>query len=369
MPSFVFLRPQSKCIRSQDCQYVLKNISNCQQCDMPVGASTRLAMQSSMCIYIHLFVFRFFWPLQDPDSVVLTRDDWKKINQRFTQTVLPKNPATNKQWADISANAKPGTKTDLQHRVLQAWVLDPKLGKFFQTQITEIITSHIVKQEIRWISKKELLNDLDESEAEEMLESGALVHRKHPLNPKRLQFRRVLETETKALQCDQQLKVQGSEQFDGDRYQGKVSGLERALSDPKAAFKTLKSGKTNLSSIMGGAGGDSDDGDDDDDDSKRPSKKPKSVLNPKEDDGTSKPKKGAVKPEELQDVETAVCAGKSLLQLLDKQLTNAKTNMNVFKSSSYCNPKKFQMVSNLIRKTEKAVSSCFVICCVTKHKF
>ena len=45
-----------------------------------------------------------------------------------------------------------------------------------------------------WVSRKELLSKFDESEAEELVEKGAIKMRKHPDNSKRFQYRVVTET-------------------------------------------------------------------------------------------------------------------------------------------------------------------------------
>jgi len=58
-----------------------------------------------------------------------------------------------------------------------------------------VTSSKSIKASKQWVSKKQILDEFSESEAEEMIHNGALEYRKNPLNPKRLQFRRVTVVE------------------------------------------------------------------------------------------------------------------------------------------------------------------------------
>ncbi|CAE8618724.1 unnamed protein product [Polarella glacialis] len=118
---------------------------------------------------------------QDIDN----RDDWKKLNQRFAQTICKREPE-------------------------------------------EIQEKHSIKAEARWISKKELMDEYDESEAEELIENGFIQWRKHPANPQTLQFKRAHCTELHEIAKDN-------------------------------CCKSLQDGKLTLSKVMGGVGdGDSE---------------------------------------------------------------------------------------------------------------
>ena len=290
---------------------------------------------------------------------------------RFTQTAVKKDAEAAKKWDLINSQAKPGTKVDLQHKVLTAWVLDPKLGQFFHSQVTDIITNHCFEQKVSWISKKQLLEVYDESEAEELIEAGHLQWRKHPANPKRLQFRKVKETETKQLQTNQKLSIHGTEKFEGDKYQGCVKNLEQhamVKDGGKQAFKDMKGGKVKLSSLLQGAGGEGSD--DEEDESKKKGKKRPLVLKDKDPgDGDKEPapqvKKGVVEPAMITELAGGLASSKALLAAMDKQLVTAKSLLEVFKGSSFSNPKKQHSVLALIKKSEKAN---FSLHCVSVSK-
>ena len=174
--------------------------------------------------------------LQDPNAVDLDRYDWKKLNQRFTQTVLPKgNEDAKSAWAMASKGGSRSGKVDLQHSVLKAWVLDPSLGTFFKSQVSEITSKQGIHKEKEWISRKQLLDMFDESEAEEQIELGILQWRDHPQNPDRMQFRKVRTVETEALEAAKKVGVTGSEQIEGQNFQA----LNRQLDNMKVDHKAL----------------------------------------------------------------------------------------------------------------------------------
>ncbi len=147
---------------------------------------------------------------EDPSKVDLTRDDWKLINQRFTQTVLPKSDdETKSAWSKCSETK--GMKITLQHKLLCSWLIDPTLGKMFKQQVSELMETRSTTKECQWISKKELMNTMDESEAEEMLELGTLEWRKNPLNKKRLQFKKVTIKENMGVTKSRAIKTSGTQ--------------------------------------------------------------------------------------------------------------------------------------------------------------
>ena len=71
---------------------------------------------------------------KDVHAAALTPRDWKKVNERFTQTVLARKPDAKKVWERIKEESLAGTKQANQRRVLEAFLLDPSCGDFFLEQ-------------------------------------------------------------------------------------------------------------------------------------------------------------------------------------------------------------------------------------------
>ena len=68
---------------------------------------------------------------KDVQAAPLTPGDWKKFNQRFTQTVVATKPDAKKVWERIKDESRAGTEQANQRRVLEAFLLDPSCGDFF----------------------------------------------------------------------------------------------------------------------------------------------------------------------------------------------------------------------------------------------
>ena len=73
--------------------------------------------------------------------------------------------------------------------------MDPQCGSFFKTRLDTVTSSKSIKATKQWVSKKQILSEYSDSEAEEMIQNGSLEYRKNPLNKSRLQFRRVTVVE------------------------------------------------------------------------------------------------------------------------------------------------------------------------------
>jgi hypothetical protein len=147
---------------------------------------------------------------QDTEAVPLSPNDWKRINERFTQTTLSKQPAAKKVWERIKAESLAGSKQKNQRQVLEAFLLDPACGKFFVEQTQKLTFGKNYSKEATWMSRKQLLDVYDESEAEEMLENGSLTYRTHPKNPKRIQFRVEQEKTSDYWEFNEKIDLQGS---------------------------------------------------------------------------------------------------------------------------------------------------------------
>ena len=74
------------------------------------------------------------------------------------------------------------------------------------------------KKSQEWMTRKELLDVYDESEAEEMLESGAIDVRQNPKNANRLQFRVEKEKSETGWDFNQSLSLDGKSELSGQQH-------------------------------------------------------------------------------------------------------------------------------------------------------
>jgi F0F1-type ATP synthase beta subunit len=113
--------------------------------------------------------------------VQFTRDDWKKLNQRFVQTQLKKSSQeVQKIWNTASEGGARSGKVDKQHRVITAWIIDPTCGKAFLNMTKSLTMTEKMEAEEEWMARKQLSEFYDDSEIEEMLELGTLERKKNP---------------------------------------------------------------------------------------------------------------------------------------------------------------------------------------------
>ena len=109
----------------------------------------------------------------------------RRLNQRFSQTGLQKASSEVKGlWAKISARGIRENKCADQHKVLRAFALDPTCGPQFANTINSTAFNRSLEEEREWISRKQLLDIYSESEAEDLVNSGAIAVRPHPDNPR-----------------------------------------------------------------------------------------------------------------------------------------------------------------------------------------
>ena len=182
---------------------------------------------------------------QDTKAVPLSPNDWKRINERFTQTTLSKQPAAKKVWERIKEESLAGSKQKNQRQVLEAFLLDPTCGKFFVEQTQNLAFGKNYSKEATWMSRKQLLDVYDESEAEEMLENGSLTYRTHPNNPKRIQFRVEQEKTTDYWEFNERINLQGSNELSASQHALASSKMRERLFDA-APEKALKMGLRDL---------------------------------------------------------------------------------------------------------------------------
>ena len=145
-------------------------------------------------------------------EVSLKTDEWRKLNNRFSQTELKKmSPDNQKKWAELSSQKGRSGKTVLQHKVMLSYVINGENSTQFKNVMAEISMTNSHSQSTEWVSKKRILDDYDESEVEEMLECGSLEVPRNPDNKKRFQYKMVRIQETDTVTKTQAVGVRGSE--------------------------------------------------------------------------------------------------------------------------------------------------------------
>ncbi len=150
---------------------------------------------------------------QDPDCVELSRDDWRKLNMRFSQTVSKRSSDAAKAWEAASLSGQSGRtgKVAKQHEVIKAWLIDPSLGHLWRQNLQEIFASETHESEEQWMAKKEVLNYYSDSELEEAIETGEVEVRKNPKNKKRLQFKRTKLVKKKSVGRSGKVTIRGEQ--------------------------------------------------------------------------------------------------------------------------------------------------------------
>lgn len=271
-------------------------------------------------------------------DVQLTGNDYTKLNLRFTQTALKKLPPQIQQaWQDASQG--PG-KQQRQHTILQAFGEDPTCGKHFLSKVQDFIESSKISVETQWISRKQLLAEFDESEAEELVEQGVLAVRKHPDNPSRLQYRRKKEFEVESREKSRKFIVATNMETDRQKAAWAVSQLRKgSLRRKSEAFE--------------------DESDDDDELGLAVPKKgePKKKAEPKD------PSKQKLKLDEAGldsiadgDAETINDMAKKLSSYMHIALNSLKSQALLFQQTMYATPAKTKEVK------ARSYIVCIMIC-------
>lgn len=280
----------------------------------------------------------------------LDPNEWKKLNLRFTQTVLPKSSSEVKDlWASLGQKGQRVGKQAGQREVLKAFVLDPQLGdKFFSLSKTVSLSDRF-KMDEEWISRKALLNEMSESEAEEQVRVGAIKVRTNPDCPGRLQFLKVKKVKTKVVDKTSKASVSGATKVSDEDHKG-IDSMFQTL---EVGEKLFKKGSSNMQLMLGNMMVDSDD-------EGQPSssnKKPKKLLpfkiskdsqegkdEPDDAEGTGKEEKKGSKGktasvEGLDTAEQGFQKCEKMAQLLDSRSVQLRTLQEQMKKSMYGAPK------------------------------
>eukprot|EP00969_Alexandrium_andersonii_P033782 1476722-Alexandrium_andersonii.AAC.1 len=94
-------------------------------------------------------------------------------------------PVCQALWDEL--NNKPKGKEHEKRECLVAWLKDPNMGEAFWKMTKTISASKTMKRKEKWLSKAKLIQEVGESEAEELIAEGLVLTRPSPMNPKRTQ--------------------------------------------------------------------------------------------------------------------------------------------------------------------------------------
>lgn len=167
-------------------------------------------------------------------NMELSPQEWKKLNLRFTQTALPKSPASvHDVWGAISKKPVREGKQAQQRQVLKAFVLDPQFGDKFFSLTMNLVKSESIKEEEQWISRKALLDAMSESEAEEQVRCGSIKVRKNPKCPTRCQFLLTKTVKSKQLEKSSKLSLSGAAQLSEEDFKGASCSFQSLEMDEK----------------------------------------------------------------------------------------------------------------------------------------
>ena len=269
----------------------------------------------------------------------------------------PEHASAKDLWDKVSGVAG---KIANQHKMLRAWVLNPNLGEGFYQQVHELSEIHSIKRSAEWISRKQLLDGLDESEAEELIECGAIEVRKHPDNPKSYQFKRVTTVESKEGVKTKVKRSLGVMKATDENYQKMVKDFN--------AFDGLKAKNIKDFSVdkAFGMDGDSSEGEEEGGKKVVPKRSKASALKANgepdnaSEDGGNKPTKITVKDfmelnvADLEEGQVNAYAS-VVAATIDKLLGTLKNQIVQFKNGMYATPSKVKDYEALV-KTATAFS-------------
>ena len=133
-------------------------------------------------------------------------------------------------WGQVSQIGAREGKRNAQRTILKAWCVDPEFGETFATMTSSLEIKEGMKQEEEWVSRNKL-EEYSESEAEELVDMGALKVRKHPDNPKRLQFMKVTTKETKQVTKSKMGQASGAQQLNKEDFKGMLHSISTVQMD------------------------------------------------------------------------------------------------------------------------------------------
>ena len=126
---------------------------------------------------------------QDMEAAPLTPQDWQKLSTQWNQTYLNKAPPEVKEmWHDISSKGQRQGKRKAQREILEAFIMDPKMGEQFMSATKSLTSTQSMEEKGTWVTHRKLMEEMSESEAEDQIASGAVLVRKNPKCPTRKQY-------------------------------------------------------------------------------------------------------------------------------------------------------------------------------------
>lgn len=250
------------------------------------------------------------------------------------------NTVCLKAWKNACSAGK--GKVQQQHEILQIFAEDPLGGKHFLSRLQEVVQSRKTSVESEWVGRKKLLMDIDESEAEEMIEDGTLLVRKNPQNPRRLQYKKVVTREVEEMTKTRKISGFSNIEVTADKMTGIMNKLQQtALSKDK---------------LFGGCAGSSDDED--------LVKVPKARKTPKDPKDPQEPKEPGKKKLKLDQptVDSLDAEDEEGLMELTQKLSASMNAVSLaiksfkiqFETTMYATPAKIKELKSLIDQCDSA---------------
>jgi hypothetical protein len=273
----------------------------------------------------------------------LSREDWKKLNQRFVQTKLAKTgQEVQKIWSDVASETGRTGKRDKQHQILTAWVIDPSCGSAFLENVRTLQSSEKYVGTEAWVSHKKIQEEYSDDELEEMLESGAIEVRKNPLNPRRLQYKKQTMVRQKEVGVKKSITLKGSKAVE-DNAQWDRFG--RSFDNVQLSHKMLAKGSKQTFAALGCP--------ETSDDEEQAAVIVKGKNKQKTPSNPPAPAPEAKKPFSEMDIEELIKECSKLHGSIAKSILDAKNTLAEFKQCSYATPSKLKGAGASIDKCDK----------------
>ena len=313
----------------------------------------------------------------DPKAVTFTTDEWKKLILRFTQTILPKAKEEVKQiWGSVKDKPMRSGKREAQHGIIQAYLLDNSMGERFLSMTRRLfISTQSLEQHEQWVSKKKLLEEMDESEAEDQIACGAVLVRKHPACPSRKQYQIIHHIAKKKIQKVVKAGMNSAAQLDEEQADLVAKSFQHMKMDHR------NFGKDSTQMVLGAL---EDEGDEEEDpkgssknkkgSSSKVSMDPKLLLRKnafleevdeetqgedKVPEDKSKGKEKSLKEEDIksltgEDQDAGYNKCSKMASLMDNKILQLKTLLESLKKSLYGTPKAQNNIKDLVGSLGKA---------------
>ena len=124
---------------------------------------------------------------------------------------------------------------------MNAWLLDPSFGKPFVDLTMSVTRTDLHEKTSAWVSRKRLLEEYSESEADELVRCGSILTRQHSDNPRRLQFKLVQNVEKKQQEArEERLKAGAKQELSDEGFEDMVHKMRKGRRPGQGIFRDQK---------------------------------------------------------------------------------------------------------------------------------